>query len=80
MREGIHSAVGDQVRVYYAVEEHRIDGVVEVGVHVVVEPVFLGGLLEGGYWGKGRRGGSPSCSVGLVIDVVASEAALFERY
>ena len=35
-----HAAVGDEVGVDYGVEELGVDGVVEVGVHVVVEPVF----------------------------------------
>lgn len=53
-----------------------------MGVHVVVEPGFY--LLEvmDGVVEEGRKdgGGSPSCSVRLVVDVVASETALFVRY
>ena len=36
--ERIHAAVGDQVGVDDRVEEHGVDGVVEVRVHVIVEP------------------------------------------
>lgn len=54
-----------------------------MGVHVVVEPGFLS--VRGDGWGgggeeEGGGGGSPSCSVRLVVDVVASETALFVRY
>lgn len=53
-----------------------------MGVHVVVEPVFLS-VRGDGFGGEGEGGGgggSPSCSVRLVVDVVASETALFVCY
>ena len=44
----IHAAVGDQVGVDDGVEEHGVDGVVEVRIHVIVKP--FGSLIHISIW------------------------------